>query len=131
MILSPMNEKLKLAPPYLLRNWRPFVHPEGQIYFARSTQPVVVTEACISIQKVGDEISAWTALIEARIVDLGIYLTASVEIWMNLGETEGTLQYYFIDHSKHSVFWLDDLHTAAVGLPESVSASHLRECSRL
>lgn len=76
---------------------------------------------------VRDEIAGWVAFLEAVIVDLGIYLTPSVEIWMHLGETMGTLKYYFIDHSKHTVFWLDNLDSAAVGLPESVSASHLRK----
>jgi len=118
-----------LEPPYLAADWSVCTQPEGQRYFF-NCKSRVVTETNIYIEKANKRVSYWIKTLEDLVQSRGIELLVSVEVFLhveaNADEFDGDCWYYLVDHASRSVFWLEELSTEDLGIPETASSSQLR-----
>ncbi|PPQ81676.1 hypothetical protein CVT25_013354 [Psilocybe cyanescens] len=113
------------SPTYLPAHWSPFIHPEGKLYFHRNSGLSVVTDAYLYTSEIGEQICAWTSVVEKLAQDKGFLLPIeSVELFLQLDGED--CNYYFIDRSTQTLFWLDRHDTTELGLHPTISPSHLR-----
>ncbi|TFK26155.1 hypothetical protein FA15DRAFT_667833 [Coprinopsis marcescibilis] len=112
------------VPQYLPPQWSRHVHPEGQVYFCRMAQFTAVTDAHLSKDEVANKITKWISHIEKQALHKSFNLSSSVELYLQLEDDD--CNYYFVDHSTRTLFWLDAFETHEVGLLPVVSSSHLK-----
>ncbi|KAF7325836.1 hypothetical protein MKEN_00434300 [Mycena kentingensis (nom. inval.)] len=110
-------------PAYLPPQWTEHTHPEGQLYFARAGSPRVVTEAYLYDKRTLESVLCWVKQIEDRASAADFALSDSLELFVKLEEDD--CAYYFVDHATRAQFWMDDVDTEELGLPDVVSISHL------
>ncbi|KAG2134856.1 hypothetical protein DEU56DRAFT_809046 [Suillus clintonianus] len=110
--------------------WLSFTHPEGQIYFhmQRGNFSVVTEENMLDNEK-DKLVSGYLALIEKRILEYGIVLPQTcelfVELWFNESPQTSTCAYYFVDHHSRCLFWLEPTSSELLDMGMLVSDSHL------
>ncbi|KZT25700.1 hypothetical protein NEOLEDRAFT_1133215 [Neolentinus lepideus HHB14362 ss-1] len=112
-----------LTPGYLPRGWSSHINPEGQTYFFGTIPLRVVTEERLHVQEVLDKICKWIIYFAELLKEREIQGIDSVELYLELS-SEGCL-YYLVDHSSRREFWLEDVSTEALGLPQADSPAHL------
>jgi hypothetical protein len=112
------------SPTYLPPQWSASVHPEGKIYFSRNAGLRVVTDAYLYTPELGEQICAWADEVERQAADKDFALTDSVELFLQLDHED--CNYYFIDRTTQTMFWLEQYDTSELGLHPVVSSSHLR-----
>ena len=115
--------QLATRPTYLPSEWSDLVHPEGKIYFHRSSGLRVVTESYLYDPVTAEKISAWVIEIEERASKKGTMFTNHTELFLQLDGND--CNYYFVDHGVRTLFWLDTYDTSELGLLPVVSSSHL------
>ncbi|TFK49053.1 hypothetical protein OE88DRAFT_1737266 [Heliocybe sulcata] len=112
-----------LVPAYLPAGWSSHINPEGQTYFSGTVPLRVVTEERLHVQDVLEQICKWTIYFAQLLKERDIQDVATIELYLELSP-EGCL-YYFVDHSSRREFWLEDINTEALELPEADSPAHL------
>ena len=70
-----------------------------------------------------ESISAWVLEIEERASKKGFGFTDHTELFLQLAGND--CNYYFVDHSVRTLFWLDAYDTSDLGILPVVSSSHL------
>lgn len=110
---------------YLPRGWTAYTHPEGQLYFYRNIELRVVTEAYLYRPEVMAKIASWTTMVQEALNIKGIKFTGAIELFLEPREDMESCGYYLVDHSTRSEFWIDQVSTELLGLPQVVSMSHL------
>jgi hypothetical protein len=110
-------------PAYLPPRWSAHVHPEGQLYFFRHAPLRVVTESHLYSTQTLYKIISCIKRVEELLSRQRIAVTDRMELFLELSSDE--CLYYLIDDSSRTVFWPEAVDTESVGLPDSVSASHL------
>ncbi|TFY82266.1 hypothetical protein EWM64_g1747 [Hericium alpestre] len=106
-------------------DWDRFVHPEGQVYFRRRSNPIVLTESSICKPDVLEKLNDWIAMLVDWAAELGQDLSESVHIWAHLSEDQESCFYCFVDHARHSVFWLEECSSDQLGIERTASIHHL------
>ena len=56
-----------------------------------------------------------------------VQLPATTDLFLEIDQETETCSYWFADHANRTVFWLHQVDTDVVGLPDSHSKNHLRE----
>lgn len=92
----------------------------------------VVTEENVLNVETDNLVSSYLALIEKRILECGIILPQScelfVELWFDESSQTSTCAYYFVDHHIRCLFWLEPTSSELLDMGMVVSDSHLGGC---
>ncbi|KAF8531116.1 hypothetical protein JB92DRAFT_2825266 [Gautieria morchelliformis] len=129
---SVSRERKYGLPP----NWQQYIHPEGQIYFvhARESAPCinVITDADAYDSKVQNAASHFADKILTRAADFWTFDDpAHVELMVDVDvdvdvDDPAAFSYYFIDHKNAVIFWMDEVSTDGIGIPDVSGTAHLR-----
>ncbi|KAK7435505.1 hypothetical protein VKT23_019627 [Stygiomarasmius scandens] len=111
-------------PQYLPPNWSSYVHPEGQLYFARDGPLRVVTELYMYSPKLMAKVLSWVVRIEDILEEKQIPFSENIELFIMLEDDD--CLYYFVNHATRTQFWLEEVDTSSVGIPDYDSPSHLK-----
>ena len=57
--------------------------------------------------------------------------SCNIELLVNVDEDGTTCSYYFIEHENAIIFWLDEITTIALDIPNVCGSDHLGELSRM
>ena len=82
-----------------------------------------MTESYLYNPVTAENISAWVTEVEERASKKGFTLTDHTELFLQLDGYD--CNYYFVDHSVRTLFWLDAYDTSELGILPVVSSSHL------
>jgi hypothetical protein len=115
-----------IRPLYLPSGWFSHIHPEGQVYFCRDSQPRIITEAYLYNNETMEKIEYAVKWMEDLISQRNVTLSDNVELFLHIDESSDAISYYFIDHLSRTQFWLDQMPTQVLNLPPVVSNSHLK-----
>jgi hypothetical protein len=104
------------------------VHPEGKRYAYNREQEgiTVVTEANVLEPGMSDLVDNWLLFILAIANDNHVQLPATSDLFIEIDQTMSNCYYYFADHGHRTVFWLHNVDTSPINLPDSCSRGHLR-----
>jgi hypothetical protein len=72
-------------------------------------------------------VEEWTAVILGLATDNNVNLPVTSDLFIEIDQKMGNCYYYFADHGHRTIFWLHNVETTPIGLPESCSKTHLRE----
>ncbi|KAJ3491301.1 hypothetical protein NLI96_g803 [Meripilus lineatus] len=111
-------------PAYLPPLWEEYVHPEGNRYYCRASQPRFVTDACLHSPKIQSQIQGAVTAFDRLVSDAKVTLTESTEVFLELEDDD--CLYYIADHASRTVFWVHPTNTEDLSLRAVVSDSHLR-----
>ena len=102
---------------------------EGQSYFYHR-EARFVTEANIYDSGKSKRIHYWMAVTSKLAEAQDIILTSSIEVVLQLDEdSENTCGYYLADHDSATIFWLQEVSSEDLDIPDSVSTYQLRACA--
>jgi len=113
-------------PQYLPPGWRSCIHPEGALYFHRTSQLNVVTGEDLSSAAASSHLYYWSDEIVNMFGEIGVPLSDSYELYLEFDEDELSCGYYVVDHSKRCIFWLEPVSTEDVGMNPAFSMEHIR-----
>lgn len=86
-------------------------------------------------KETNDFLSNSLAIIEKRILECGVTLPQACELFVELRFDEqphtSTCAYYFVDHHRRCLFWLEPTSSELLDMGMLVSNSHLGACSVL
>lgn len=104
-----------------------FVHPEGLPYFVLNDEFdfVVVTEANIDDTQIAARILDYSQLANNELQFYNIKVPLRCELFLELGQDHLSCNYYFVDHLAKGLFWLEDIGSELLGIPATMSPSHL------
>ena len=75
-----------------------------------------------------DSLSNWLAMIEKKITECSIRLPRACELFVELQSDEvphtSTCSYYFVDHDRRCLFWLEPISSELLDMGMVVSDSH-------
>ncbi|KAF9031141.1 hypothetical protein BDP27DRAFT_1409897 [Rhodocollybia butyracea] len=97
-------------PHYLPLQWTAYTHPEGQLYFHRNSELQITTEAYLYSPEI---------LVKKK----NIPISNALELYLMIEDTG--CAYYFVDHASQSQFWLEQVQSDELGIPDVDSPSHL------
>lgn len=105
------------------------IHPEGRRYAYNTMEDgiSVVTEAHVSDSGVAAQLEKCLAMLRDIAARENVQLPATTDLFLEIVEDMETCNYWFADHANRSVFWLHQVDTDMVGLPDSHSLNHLSE----
>ncbi|OCB84006.1 hypothetical protein A7U60_g8677 [Sanghuangporus baumii] len=113
-------------PPYSASGWSSHIQAEGQPYFYFKNAGFV-TEANIYDAGKYQSIVHWMLVVHKLAEAQRIVITGTIEIMLQLDEdNENTCGYYLVDHDCATVFWLQEVTSEELGIPDSVSISQCR-----
>ncbi|KAF9568681.1 hypothetical protein CPC08DRAFT_351324 [Agrocybe pediades] len=112
------------SPTYLPPQWSSAVHPEGKLYFYRSSGLRMVTEAYLYDPEVCHAICSWATEIERQFEGKGFVCTEAIEAFLQPSGND--CNYYIVDRDTQTVFWLEDCDTSDLGLLPVASPFHLK-----
>ncbi|KAH9074250.1 hypothetical protein EDB83DRAFT_2355709 [Lactarius deliciosus] len=128
--IIPFGAGLASVPSYQSQGWTisTGTHLEGKRYahtkaWAGTT---IVTEAHIEEPGVSDQLNAWLAIIRNVITEKHVHLPETSHLFLEIHPDIGSCNYYFVDHSIRTVFWLHTLDKINIGPPRSFSNGHLQ-----
>ncbi|TFK32491.1 hypothetical protein BDQ12DRAFT_616975 [Crucibulum laeve] len=98
----PTSSSISSTP---LANWKPFIHPEGALYFFDARRRVL-TDAYLHDQDALIRIDLYISSIFAYMQKYTIQRVSSAVLVLELRHS-GNCGYYFVDHSDQCIFWLD------------------------
>ncbi|KAF9563823.1 hypothetical protein CPC08DRAFT_661385 [Agrocybe pediades] len=115
----------RIAPPaYLPPMWFSAVHPEGKVYFYRSSGLRMVTDAYLYNPEVSQAICSWAEELERQFEEKGFVWTEAIEAFLQPSGND--CNYYIVDRDTQTVFWLEDCDTSDLGLLPVASPFHLK-----
>jgi hypothetical protein len=100
--------------------WEQLTHVDGKPYFRHSVWGVV-TEAYIRDPVTFSEVERWYRRVEAArlLKKPTMTISPTSELYLTIKPQPA---YYFVDHKRQSVFWLDHLPLEELGLSEDIPA---------
>ncbi|KAF9078746.1 hypothetical protein BDP27DRAFT_1441137 [Rhodocollybia butyracea] len=110
-------------PHYLPLQWTAYTHPEGQLYFHRNSELQITTEAYLYSPEILVKVLYWAKTIEAMLEEKNIPISNALELYLMIEDTG--CAYYFVDHASQSQFWLEQVQSDELGIPDVDSPSHL------
>lgn len=114
-------------PSYLPAGWKVFTHPEGKLYFWRSTGLPIVTEADLYDQDILGKVVSWATSIEDALRVKGIEPSTGIELFLDPQEDLEACEYYLVDHTTRGEFWVDQISSESLGAGKVASVTHLSE----
>jgi hypothetical protein len=123
---TPLNAALAEAD--LPLPWSAPPHPiSGQRSFYREENPRIITKADLFDPETMKQITHWVNVFYERLTDEQIALSDSTDLFLQLGDPgePESCGYYFIDHDKRTMFWIDSFDPENLGLSHVTSTSHL------
>ena len=114
--------------PYA-RSWR--IWTTGLPYFYDPVRRVI-TEANLRVLSVLTVLNTMIGYLLANFVEIigEDWSRKDLEVYLKVDEIKRIIQYYFIDHRKRSILWLQDIATDAIDIPRTVSYGVLCEFLR-
>ena len=112
-------------PPYLPHGWTVHIQPEGQVYFACESKPRIVTDAHMYSEVAREHVLRCAITVFKTLESKNILLPESAEVYLMPLDYDDACMYYFVDHASRSLFWLEEIEVADLGLVEVISESHL------
>ena len=78
-------------------------------------------------KEVDENVSNWLAIIDKKILQCGVTLPQSCELFVELHEQPhtSTCAYYFVDHHTRCLFWLEPTSSELLDMGMVVSDTHL------
>ncbi|CAE6516848.1 unnamed protein product [Rhizoctonia solani] len=125
-LLSPQSFRDKISTN-LPEGWQCCQNPaEGRSYFRHSTLRIM-TESNITDERISRRVMDWSRAILPLInrstrddYDIVLNVSESAEGGM------GRCGYYLVDYDSEAIFWLRDVSTTLMGLPDVRSPTHLK-----
>jgi len=71
------------------------------------------------------KVLSWVVRIEDVLEEKQIPFSENIELFIMLEDDD--CLYYFVNHATRTQFWLEEIETSAVGIPDYDSPSHLSE----
>ena len=102
------------------------MHPEGSVYFVRNSLPKIVTCAYLHATATLNNLLKWIQVVDDILNVKQIQLCDTMELYLEPVDEEDSCRYYLVDHAMRTMFWLEDISTESLGIPLTVSDSHLR-----
>ncbi|KAI0296409.1 hypothetical protein BC826DRAFT_233266 [Russula brevipes] len=126
--IIPIGAHCSSAPSYQSYGWPVFFHPEGKRYAHNRTEEgiSVVTEADVNHPEVADRIDACLAEIRALAAEKDVEIPDSADVFIELDPHSGACYYWIADHANRAIFWVHEVDTIALGLPNSSSKGNLQ-----
>ncbi|KAH7332896.1 hypothetical protein B0J17DRAFT_722070 [Rhizoctonia solani] len=120
---KPFNAKVVVKVP---EGWQRFCHAaEGRPYY-RNANLRIFTESNITEGRVLNRIIRWSQVISAFVDDS---TRSDYDLVLKVSESEGeevgSCSYYLVDYNLQVVFWLREVSTTTLGLPDVRGATHL------
>jgi hypothetical protein len=91
----------------------------------------VVTGEDLSSVVASRHVYYWSDEVVKILEEITVPLSSSFELYLEYDQDQHRCGYYIVDHSKRSIFWLENLSTQTVGINPAFSQEHLRECALL
>jgi hypothetical protein len=90
-----------------LGSWKPYVHPEGQLYFVSQGRIArFVTEEYLYHEDVREEVEEFLGVLEHRLRSINDHgRWNGMDVMLEIQEE--TWAYYMVDHESRCVVWLD------------------------
>ena len=103
------------------------------MYFARASIPRIVTRSDIYSAEAHEEVEAWAEIVMKAAVEENITFTSSMEVYLEVLKYDDfdCCKYYIADHTTCTIFWLEEVNSSAIGVIQTVSGDHIRECRPL
>jgi hypothetical protein len=116
------------APSYRSQGWTVSVHPEGKRYSHNDMEDGIsfVTEAYVTDPVVAEKLEGCIAMIRGLAAKENLQLQETTDLFLEYDHDLGNCSYWFADHAHRTVFWLHEVDTSLVGLPDSYSKRHLQ-----
>lgn len=116
-----------IEPKYLPMSWAHHVNPEGANYYVNNAGAVcVVTDAPLHKQDIREKIHASVEKIHILVEHLGFKLPADCELYIKPCSTSDKVSYYFVDHDSQTEFWLQNVDSEELDIPDVSSIEHLK-----
>lgn len=77
------------------------------------------------LPSVSRSLQVWISHIQALLNAKGIILQACVELFLQPDKDDQSCGYYFVDHARAVLFWIDSTTTLDQDLPPATSLTHL------
>ncbi|KZT69941.1 hypothetical protein DAEQUDRAFT_709260 [Daedalea quercina L-15889] len=113
-------------PQYLPPGWCAYTHPEGQHYFSHDSNPRVITEANLYSLATQEVVALWIEEFQRQCIERNITVLDDAEFYLEPDEESNSCRYYVADYANRVIFWLEEVATDLLGLPATVTDSHLR-----
>jgi hypothetical protein len=84
-----------------------------------------VTEVFIQNHLILERLMHWYQLIAPLLVSLAVNFDIFLDLEEPCNNGAGSCSYYLVNYAAQSIFWLRDISTSALGLPEIRGADHL------
>ena len=81
----------------------------------------IITEAHIVESDVSSQLNDWLAIICNETPEKYIDLLETSHLFLEIDQDVGACNYYFVDHSLRTVFWLHTLDIVSIRPPCSIS----------
>lgn len=114
------------SPPYLPEGWTQHWNPEGTCFYVKDLESLhVVTDIALQNPNFSEKLLTLIENIQLAIKTLGIILPKDIELYINLNDDNCGCSYYLIDHSSRTEFWLEEVDSYSLGIPQVASIEHL------
>ncbi|KAI0959824.1 hypothetical protein AcW1_004538 [Taiwanofungus camphoratus] len=114
-------------PPYLPEGWTQHWNPEGTCFYVKDLESLhVVTDIALQNPNFSEKLLTLIENIQLAIKTLGIILPKDIELYINLNDDNCGCSYYLIDHSSRTEFWLEEVDSYSLGIPQVASIEHLK-----
>ncbi|RDX39810.1 hypothetical protein OH76DRAFT_1413341, partial [Lentinus brumalis] len=99
---------LENIPP----DWVGYTHPEGRLYFHNPLKRIY-TDIDVRDPKLLDLLGRFSAQIDEMVHEQGLELPPDHDLvlwleWRRISQSGYNWIYYFVDHSKQTLFWIED-----------------------
>ncbi|KAG8719955.1 hypothetical protein FRC08_001556 [Ceratobasidium sp. 394] len=106
--------------------WTKSINPaEGRVHF-RNSALRLVTEVFIQLPWIFERLMHWYQTIAPFLESLEVEFDLYLDIEETRGGSMGHCSYYLVNYTQHSVFWLRDVSTSSIGLPDVRNPDHFK-----
>ncbi|KIJ27570.1 hypothetical protein M422DRAFT_784843 [Sphaerobolus stellatus SS14] len=131
--IAPGPPGRKIVKRENLNGWESFVHPEGLLYYSKTSPEIpghIITESDAKDPIILEQLSRVANAIIEQARMKGFYSDKSVNVdlvLLDIKYLECNFGYYFVDHEHHTIFWLEGLDSNDLGVGEVCDDDHLRK----
>ncbi|KZT02690.1 uncharacterized protein LAESUDRAFT_815120 [Laetiporus sulphureus 93-53] len=113
--------------PNIPQGWTQHIHPEGARYYVNSSEFVpIVTDASIVKPEIFQQLFASIENVRILAGNCGFTLPATCELYLHVEEGRQGCRYYLVDHDTQTEFWLQEVQSESLNLPDATSIEHLK-----
>ncbi|KAH6917967.1 hypothetical protein BKA70DRAFT_1415993 [Coprinopsis sp. MPI-PUGE-AT-0042] len=130
-IIKPMTLEFKSKPHP--KGWVPVLHPEGVLYWYNKDKKVVTENDLHDLEYLGqvtDDLATFDEFVSTNKIDLPSNITLALELTRDAATGSFTTDYYYVDHDRRTVFFLDEYDVSTFKISQEVkgvtSLSHIQ-----